>query len=141
MHDDTKHIPGEGVREFYRKQGVSVANYNFRQQLLDLLCREFRKDNTCSHEGKCQEVRDLIDQLNLPPETKLIRSEADCDALNSWREAGKRIGRKSGTVEERYRIIELLISLDAIRRDMLGDLVAFNTHGTKVIYLTGLENK
>jgi len=139
MHDDTKHIPGEGVREFYRRQGVSVANHNFQQQLLELLCREFRRDSTCSH--KCQEIQDIIDKLNLPAVTKLTRSEADYEALNSWREAGKRIGRKSGTVEERYRIIELLISLDAIRRDMLGDLVAFNTHGTEVIYLTGLENK
>ena len=40
---------------------------------------------------------------------------------------------------ERQRIIELLINLDAIRRDAFGELVAFNTHGTEVIYLTGLE--
>lgn len=43
--------------------------------------------------------------------------------------------------EERERIIKLLIDLDAIRRDALGHLVAFNTHGTEVIYLPGLENK
>lgn len=40
---------------------------------------------------------------------------------------------------ERNRIINLLIELNAIRRDALGYLVAFNTHGTEVIYLTGLE--
>ena len=40
---------------------------------------------------------------------------------------------------ERDRIIELLIDLGAIRRDALGLLCAFNTEGTKVIYLPGLE--
>jgi len=40
---------------------------------------------------------------------------------------------------ERERIIELLTDLNAIRRDALGHLVAFNTDGTQVIYLEGLE--
>ena len=40
---------------------------------------------------------------------------------------------------ERDRLIELLLDLDVIRRDALGHLVAFNTHGTEVIYLEGLE--
>lgn len=40
---------------------------------------------------------------------------------------------------ERERIINLLIELKAIRRDALGELVAFNADGTKVIYLEGLE--
>ena len=40
---------------------------------------------------------------------------------------------------ERDRIIELLIDLGAIRRDALGLLCAFNTEGTEVIYLPGLE--
>ena len=55
------------------------------------------------------------------------------------REDGKRVGRKAGIVEERYRIIDLLIELGAIRRDALGDLVAMDTFGTQCIYLTGLE--
>lgn len=46
-----------------------------------------------------------------------------------------------GVQEEQARIINLLINLDAIRRDALGHLVAFNTHGTEVIYLDGLESK
>lgn len=50
-------------------------------------------------------------------------------------------GVDAGIQMERERIIKLLIELDAIRRDMLGHLVAFNTHGTEVIYLPGLENK
>jgi hypothetical protein len=41
--------------------------------------------------------------------------------------------------EERERIIKLLIDLNAVRRDALGELVAFNTYGTEVIYLSGLE--
>ena len=61
--------------------------------------------------------------------------------LNRWREAGKEIGRKIGVVEERERIIKLLIELNAIRRDALGHLVAFDTDGLQVIYLDGLENK
>lgn len=31
--------------------------------------------------------------------------------LNRWREAGKQIGRKIGVVEERKRIIELLLEM------------------------------
>ena len=61
--------------------------------------------------------------------------------LNRWREAGKEIGRKIGVVEERERIIKLLIELNAIRRDALGHLVAFDTDGSQVIYLEGLESK
>ena len=48
-------------------------------------------------------------------------------------------GKKAGIEFEQTRIIKLLIELNAIRRDALGYLVAFNTHGTEVIYLTGLE--
>jgi hypothetical protein len=40
---------------------------------------------------------------------------------------------------ERDRIIQLLINLNAIRRDALGDLVAMDTYGEKCIYLPGLE--
>jgi hypothetical protein len=40
---------------------------------------------------------------------------------------------------ESERIIKLLTELGAIRRDALGHLVAFNTDGTEVIYLEGLE--
>ena len=41
--------------------------------------------------------------------------------------------------KERKRIINLLLDLNAIRRDAFGELVAFNTYGTEVVYLTGLE--
>ena len=43
--------------------------------------------------------------------------------------------------KERERIIKLLTDLNVIRRDALGHLVAFNTDGTEVVYLTGLETK
>lgn len=43
--------------------------------------------------------------------------------------------------EEREHIIKLLMDLNAIRRDALGELIAFNTYGTEVIYLEGLEKK
>jgi hypothetical protein len=52
-------------------------------------------------------------------------------------DAAKRLGE----IEERNRIIQLLTDLNVIRRDALGYLVAFNTDGTEVIYLTGLESK
>jgi hypothetical protein len=48
---------------------------------------------------------------------------------------------EQGKAIERKRVIDLLIHLNAIRRDALGSLVAFNTDGTKVIYLTGLERE
>ena len=44
-----------------------------------------------------------------------------------------------GKRDELQRVIELLTDLDVIRRDAFGHLVAFNTYGTEVIYLTGLE--
>jgi len=68
-----------------------------------------------------------------------LLDNADEKLLNEFREAGKQVGRKVGVVDERYRIIELLLELNVIRRDALGHLVAFNTDGTEVVYLTGLE--
>jgi hypothetical protein len=52
-----------------------------------------------------------------------------------------RQGMNEAAILERERVIKLLIELNAIRRDALGHLVAFNTDGTEVIYLTGLENE
>jgi len=46
-----------------------------------------------------------------------------------------------GRSSERARIIKLLTNLNVIRRDALGHLVAFNTDGTEVVYLTGLETE
>jgi hypothetical protein len=43
--------------------------------------------------------------------------------------------------KEYNRVINKLLELNAIRRDALGYLVAFNTYGTKVIYLEGLERE
>jgi len=64
------------------------------------------------------------------------------DAMEIGREAGKEIGRKLGVIEERKRIIALLLELNAIRRcAATNELVAFDTHGEQVIYLPGLEHK
>jgi hypothetical protein len=54
---------------------------------------------------------------------------------------GYNLGAVAGRAYERDRIIQLLTDLNAIRRDALGHLVAFNTDGTQVIYLTGLESE
>ena len=71
-----------------------------------------------------------------------ILDHANETMLNDWREAGKEIGRKLGVVAERQRIIDLLLELNVIRRcAATGEWVAFNTEGTQVVYLTGLENK
>ena len=43
--------------------------------------------------------------------------------------------------KEQKRIIDLLISLNAIRYDAFGNLVAMNTHGTEVVYLDDLERE
>jgi len=42
---------------------------------------------------------------------------------------------------ERIRIINLLLDQNIIRRDVTGKLVAFNTHGTEVVYIKDLEEK
>jgi hypothetical protein len=49
-------------------------------------------------------------------------------------------GRKAGQAEEQKRIIDLLLNLNAVRRcGATNKLVAFDTNGENVIYLTGLE--
>jgi hypothetical protein len=48
---------------------------------------------------------------------------------------------EQGSSEERERIINLLINLNAIRRDVFGRLVAMDTNGEKCIYLTNLEGE
>jgi hypothetical protein len=46
----------------------------------------------------------------------------------------------TGAIAERTRIINLLLGLNVIRRCGATDkLVAFDTNGEKVVYLTGLE--
>jgi len=49
--------------------------------------------------------------------------------------------KRQAAQEEQERIIKLLTDLNAIRRDALGHLVAFDTYGEKVIYLPELETK
>jgi hypothetical protein len=47
----------------------------------------------------------------------------------------------TGVIAERNRIINLLLELNAIRRCAVTDkLVAFDTDGKNVIYLTGIES-
>jgi hypothetical protein len=49
--------------------------------------------------------------------------------------------RKFGAYEEQQRIINLLLDLKVVRRCAATDkLVAFDTNGEKVLYLTGLES-
>ena len=50
-------------------------------------------------------------------------------------------GRKIAIKREQERIINLLLDLNVVRRCAATDkLVAFDTNGEEVIYLTGLEN-
>ena len=50
-------------------------------------------------------------------------------------------GRKIAIKREQERIINLLLDLNVVRRCAATDkLVAFDTNGEKVMYLTGLEN-
>ncbi len=58
------------------------------------------------------------------------------EKLNEWIERAYENGRR----EEQKRIIDLLVELKAARRCAATDkLVAFDTNGKNVIYLTGLE--
>jgi hypothetical protein len=50
--------------------------------------------------------------------------------------------REQGRKQERERIIALLLELNVVRRCAATDkLVAFDTNGENVLYLTGLELK
>jgi len=58
------------------------------------------------------------------------------EKLNEWIERAYQNGRR----EEQKRIIDLLLDLNVVRRCAATDkLVAFDTQGENVIYLTGLE--
>lgn len=58
------------------------------------------------------------------------------EKLNEWIERAYENGKR----EEQQRIIDLLVELKAVRRCAATDkLVAFDTNGENVIYLTGLE--
>jgi hypothetical protein len=63
-------------------------------------------------------------------------SWTDNEKLNEWIERAYENGKR----EEQQRIIDLLVELKAARRCAATDkLVAFDTNGENVIYLTGLE--
>jgi hypothetical protein len=58
------------------------------------------------------------------------------EKLNEWIERAYENGKR----EEQQRIIDLLVELKAARRCAATDkLVAFDTNGENVVYLTGLE--
>ena len=56
---------------------------------------------------------------------------------DEWQNIQKRLDE--ATKAENKRIINLLLDLNVIRRAEAGKLVAFDTDGEKVVYLTGLE--
>jgi hypothetical protein len=63
-------------------------------------------------------------------------SWAESEKLDEWIQRAYENGKR----EEQQRIINLLLDLNVIRRCAATDkLVAFDTNGENVIYLTGLE--
>jgi hypothetical protein len=63
-------------------------------------------------------------------------SWSESEKLNEWILRAYENGKR----EEQERVINLLLELNAIRRCSATDkLVAFDTNGENVIYLTGLE--
>ena len=71
----------------------------------------------------------------------------ESEALTYWAKgyeagnAGMMKAIETNVMLERKKVINLLLELNVVRRDALGHLVAFNTDGTEVVYLTGLENE
>lgn len=75
---------------------------------------------------KCLEMSREVDRFNRKAHAEKVR--------NFYRDQGRE--------QEQQRIIDLLIDLNAVRRcAATNKLVAFNTDGNKVIYLTGVENE
>lgn len=63
-------------------------------------------------------------------------SWAESEKLDEWIQRAYENGKR----EEQQRIINLLLDLNVVRRCAATDkLVAFDTNGENVIYLTGLE--
>jgi hypothetical protein len=63
-------------------------------------------------------------------------SWSESEKLNEWILRAYENGKR----EEQQRIINLLLELNAVRRcGTTNKLVAFDTNGENVIYLTGLE--
>ncbi len=64
-------------------------------------------------------------------------SWTESEKLNEWIERAYQNGKR----EEQERIINLLLELNVIRRcAATNKLVAFDTNGKNVLYLTGFEN-
>jgi hypothetical protein len=64
-------------------------------------------------------------------------SWSESEKLNEWIDRAYENGRH----EEQERIINLLLELNVIRRcAATNKLVAFDTNGKNVLYLTGFEN-
>jgi len=72
-----------------------------------------------------------------------MAKDSSSDQVNGYYQALQRENdlRAEGALVEQVRIINLLLDLNVIRRAELDLLVAFDTDGEKVVYLTGLESK
>ena len=72
-----------------------------------------------------------------------MAKDSSSDQVNGYYQALQRENdlRAEGALVEQARIINLLLDLNVIRRAELDLLVAFDTDGEKVVYLTGLESK
>lgn len=82
---------------------------------------------------KCKPAMEVVEQ---------IRVEMDLQDAATKPDSAERVRnyyRRQGAKSEQKRIIDLLLDLNVIRRAEAGRLVAFDTNGEKVVYLTGLE--
>ena len=73
-----------------------------------------------------------------------MAKDSSSDQVNGYYQALQRENdlRAEGALVEQVRIINLLLDQNIIRRCAATDkLVAFNTHGTEVVYIKGLESK
>ena len=82
-------------------------------------------------------------KLLLLSKEKLMAKDSSSDQVNGYYQALQRENdlRAEGALVEQVRIINLLLDLHVIRRAEGDRLVAFDTDGENVIYLTGLESK
>lgn len=123
---------GEAVRENYRRQGEARK---VAEVLAILADPEWHEDSKVI--GRAEDLAHVPDYCSGCQLAELIR--AGSAHLTPKPASFKNIEFDTGVLMERKRIIELLLSLNIIRRDMLGTLVAFDTHGERVVDLKGLE--
>jgi hypothetical protein len=127
-------VSDESVARFYQLDGYRVFGFVGCSSCLGFLVSDFDASNR----------HDYLDRVFCVVCCSPVQSESAMSESIRY-ESAERVRdfyREQGRKQERERIIALLLELNVVRRCAATDkLVAFDTNGENVLYLTGLELK